>query len=65
MVSQSNNLQDEDEWLADRGANTHITNDLENLTLQQPYQGDKIVAVGNGSGLGIPHTGSSSFLSLN
>ena len=65
MVSQSNNLQDEDEWLVDSGANTHITNDLENLTLQQPYQGDETVAVGNGSRLGISHTGSSSFLSSN
>ncbi|XP_059455013.1 probable metal-nicotianamine transporter YSL5 [Corylus avellana] len=45
MVSQSNDLQDEDEWLADSGANTHVTIDLENLTLQQPYQGDETVAI--------------------
>jgi hypothetical protein len=49
MVSQSNNLQIEDEWLAKNGANTHITNDSDNLTLQQPYQGNEIVGLGNGS----------------
>jgi hypothetical protein len=44
MVSQSTALHEEDEWLADSGANNHLTADLNNLTLQQ-------VAVGNGSGL--------------
>jgi hypothetical protein len=34
---------------------------LENLTIQQPYKGNETMAVGNGSGLGICHTGSSSF----
>jgi hypothetical protein len=33
MAAQTNALYDEDqEWLADSGANAHITNELENLT---------------------------------
>lgn len=59
MVSQCNALRDEDDWLADSGANNHITAELENLTLQEPYQGTESVAVGNGNGLSILHTGSS------
>jgi hypothetical protein len=61
MVDQTNFVQDEDNWLADSGANTHITAGLENLTIQQPYKGNETVIVGNGSGLGICHIGSSSF----
>jgi hypothetical protein len=61
MVAQTNSVQDEDNWLADSGANTHITDGLENLIIQQPYKGNETVAVGNGSGLGICHTNSSSF----
>jgi hypothetical protein len=33
MVSQSNALRGEDEWLADSGANNHITAELENLSI--------------------------------
>lgn len=59
MVAQSNFVQDKDNWLADNGANSHITTGLENLTIQQPYKGNETVAVGDGSGLGICHVGSS------
>ena len=34
MAAQSNALyDDEQEWLADSGANAHITDNLENLTI--------------------------------
>jgi hypothetical protein len=59
MAAQSNALyDDEQEWLADSGANAHITNNLENLTIQQPFEGNDMVAVGNGSGLKIDNAGS-------
>jgi hypothetical protein len=45
--------------LADNGANAHITNELENLQIQQPFQNDETVAMGNGAGLSIENTGSS------
>jgi hypothetical protein len=61
MVSQSTALHEEDEWLADSGVNNHLTADLNNLLLQQPYQGTETMAVGNGSGIQIQNTGSSSF----
>jgi hypothetical protein len=60
MVSTTNVLYEDGEWLADSAANNHITADLGKLTLQQPYQGTKTFTVGNGSGLQITHTGSSS-----
>jgi hypothetical protein len=53
---------------ADSGANNHVTNDIANLSLHEPYGGDELVVVGNGSGLSIQntvslnlHTPSSSF----
>jgi len=33
MVSQSTILHEEDEWLADSGANNHLTANLNNLSL--------------------------------
>jgi hypothetical protein len=49
----------EQPWYLDSGANHHITSKLENLSLQQPYKGDENVTVGNGGGLQIENTGSS------
>jgi hypothetical protein len=40
-------------------ANNHITNALDNLTLQESFKGDEEVAFGNGTGLSIFHIGSS------
>jgi transposase InsO family protein len=57
MISQNNSLMD-DNWYADSGANAHITADLDKLSLQQPFNGQDTVAVGNGSGLQIQNTGS-------
>jgi hypothetical protein len=59
MVAHLNNTHDDQQWFADSGANSHITNELENLSLQQqPFPGNETVAVGNGGGLAIENTGS-------
>ncbi|GFZ05551.1 hypothetical protein Acr_17g0011230 [Actinidia rufa] len=41
----------------DSGASSHITHDLSNLSIQQPYTGTDGVLVGNGSELPIAHSG--------
>ncbi|KAF8393863.1 hypothetical protein HHK36_020061 [Tetracentron sinense] len=61
MVAHTNAEQEEETWFADSGANQHITANLEHLTLQQPYTGQENVAVGNGQGLSIAHTGTAIF----
>jgi hypothetical protein len=66
MVAQTNSTREEQSWFADSGANAHITSELENLTIQpQPFQGPESVAVGNGTGLNIEHTGSTIIHSSN
>ena len=47
-------------WLLDSGATHHLTSDLNNLPLHQPYHGGDEVAIADGSGLQITHTGSAS-----
>lgn len=37
-------------WISDTGASNHITADLANLAIHEPYNGNDRVAVGNGSG---------------
>ncbi|CAA7051267.1 unnamed protein product [Microthlaspi erraticum] len=44
-------------WVFDTGATHHITSDLANLSLHQPYNGGEEVLVGNGNSLPISHTG--------
>jgi hypothetical protein len=61
MVYQSNLAYEKQEWLADSRANAHITKQLENLQIKQPFQQTEEVAIGNGSGLAIENTGSTSF----
>jgi hypothetical protein len=51
--------------VVDSAANNHITTDLENLSIQQPYNGTENVTVGNGSILPITHIGSTSFKTPN
>ncbi|KAH7848101.1 hypothetical protein Vadar_033799 [Vaccinium darrowii] len=46
-------------WFFDSGATSHVTNDLSNLSTQQPYTGGTGVMVGNGNTLPIAHSGSS------
>ena len=45
-------------WLMDSGATHHLTSDLHNMSLQQPYRGDDSVMIGDRSGISITHTGS-------
>jgi hypothetical protein len=47
------------QWLADSGANAHVTNNAENLDSKRLFDGNEIVGVGNGASLSIKHTGSS------
>lgn len=47
-------------WLFDSGASHHVTVDLSNLSLHAPYTGTDDVMVGDGTGLPITHTGSTS-----
>lgn len=45
-------------WLLDSGASHHVTQDLANLSLHQPYDGTEEIVIGDGSSLPITHTGS-------
>jgi hypothetical protein len=65
MVAHTNTAYDDQPWLADSGANAHVTNELENLQIQQPFQNADTVAVGNGSDLAIKNIGSSLLHSSN
>ena len=47
-------------WLLDSGASHHVTTDLHNLALHNPYDGTDEIMIGDGSGLPISHTGSTS-----
>lgn len=44
-------------WLLDSGATHHITTDLQNLSLHQPYHGGDDVVIADGSTVPITHTG--------
>jgi transposase InsO family protein len=57
MASTSNNSQGGETWLTDTGATDHLTANLNNLTVQDPYKGSDQVAVGNGQSIPINHTG--------
>ncbi|KAF9684988.1 hypothetical protein SADUNF_Sadunf03G0007400 [Salix dunnii] len=58
MAAESNNTFEQQTWYADNGANAHITANIANLTTLQPYDDHDTVEVGNGSGLIINNTGS-------
>ena len=52
-------------WLLDSGASHHVTSDLNNLSLHTPYNGPYDIMIGDGTGLPITHTGSTSLLHSN
>lgn len=54
----SNNTTSNQPWLLDTGASYHITTDLTNLSLHQPYTGTNDVMIGDGTGHQITHMGS-------
>jgi hypothetical protein len=57
MVAQVNADFETQDWLADSGANTHITTEVSNITNPQPFNGTDTVGVGNGVGLNIKSFG--------
>lgn len=46
------------QWIVDFGASHHVTSNMSNLSLHQPYEGPDDIQIGDGSGLKITHTGS-------
>ncbi|XP_021825724.1 uncharacterized protein LOC110766666 [Prunus avium] len=51
-------------WLLDSGASHHVTSKVTNLSGVSTYDGPDEIIIGNGSGLGITHVGSSSHCPL-
>ncbi|CAN7021996.1 unnamed protein product [Brassica rapa subsp. trilocularis] len=47
-------------WILDSGATHHLTTDLSNLSLHQPYTGGEEVTIADGSTIPISHTGEGS-----
>lgn len=47
-------------WIMDIGASHHVTQDLQQLTLANPYPGSDQVMVGDGTGMNITHIGNTS-----
>lgn len=44
-------------WLLDSGATNHVTNDLSNLDIHSPYDGNDELIIGDGTALPIAHIG--------
>jgi hypothetical protein len=59
MIAHNHVDFDSHEWLANSGANTHVAVDPTTINNPQPFEGTKIVGVGNGAGLAIEGIGSS------
>jgi hypothetical protein len=58
MVAHTNADLETQDWLADSGANTHITADPNTINNPVPFEGNETVGVGNGAGLNIKAIGS-------
>ncbi|KAH9672921.1 retrovirus-related pol polyprotein from transposon RE1 [Citrus sinensis] len=54
----------DDGWYLDSGATHHLTNDLNNLSISEPYEGNEKLLIGNGHGLTISHIVSSASVPL-
>ncbi|KAH9783416.1 retrovirus-related pol polyprotein from transposon RE1 [Citrus sinensis] len=48
----------DDGWYLASGATHHLTNDLSNLSISEPYEGNEKLIIGNGYDLTISHLGS-------
>jgi hypothetical protein len=59
MVAHLNENFGAQKWLADFGANAHITADATNIHEPRPFEGADMVGVGNEAGLQIKNLGSS------
>ncbi|KAM1026446.1 hypothetical protein ACFX2C_039460 [Malus domestica] len=59
MGSVASTSQSPQVWLTDSGATTHMTADLNNLSLASPYPSNEVVQTANGEGLRVSHIGSS------
>ena len=44
-------------WIVDSGASHHVTPQLSDLTMQQPYEDLDDIVIGDGSGLTLTHIG--------
>jgi len=56
MVAHNNSILEDQEWYADSAANAHITHELGNLQIQQPFQNDEAIGVGNGTAFAIANS---------
>jgi hypothetical protein len=61
MVAETNATFDHQVWYMDSHANTHITSNASNLPHQNSFHDSRTVTVGNGLGLQILNTGSTTF----
>ncbi|KAM1011528.1 hypothetical protein ACFX2C_046860 [Malus domestica] len=59
MGSVASTSQSPQVWLIDSGATTHMTADLNNLSLASPYPNNEVVQTANGEGWRVSHIGSS------
>ena len=48
-------------WIPDSGASFHVTGDSQNIKQFTHFDGPEQIFIGNGEGLSISNTGSSSF----
>ncbi|PRQ57094.1 putative RNA-directed DNA polymerase [Rosa chinensis] len=51
--SNSQNNTDGAIWIVDTGATYHMTSDLRNLTIAQPYESSHTITIGNGEGQSV------------
>ncbi|KAL5861880.1 hypothetical protein ACOSQ4_003176 [Xanthoceras sorbifolium] len=63
MIASPSTVMDPN-WYVDSGATNHITSDINNLSINSTYKGNKTLAVGNRQTLPISHVGKS-FLPFN
>ena len=57
MATGSQYTQSNDSWVSDTGTTDHLTANIGNLSMQQPYKGNNHVTVGNGQALPINNIG--------